>query len=342
MNKSVNLLKGLYIIGIPLFLLGIIVVLARSSMYSVNPDGLSFGITIDLVFSIPLVYLFLIRKTKIPKSTLIPMMLLGLFICSLVLPSKNQLYLDVIKTWLLPMVEFSIIGYVLYRLRKVVIHFLKDKRKTVDFYTALKSTCEEILPRYVVMPVVTEISIVYYGFIKWKKRPLHNHEFSYHQSSGTIPLLIGILLIIGIETFVLHRLVDQWSTIAAWIITFLSIYTGFQIFGFLKSMYHRPISIEDNILILRYGMVSETSIPLQNIEDITITSKDIEWNKERRKLSPLGNLESHNILIKLNQENILHQLYGLKKNYKCLGFYVDHPKDFKTFIEKTMGKDEEK
>ena len=41
-------------------------------------------------------------------------------------------------------------------------------------------------------------------------------------------------------------------------------------------------------------------------------SKDIEFNKETRKLSPLGELESHNIIIRLNKENTLIGLYGMK------------------------------
>jgi hypothetical protein len=103
-----------------------------------------------------------------------------------------------------------------------------------------------------------------------KKRELKENEFSYHKDSGTITLLIAIIFIVAIETLVLHILLTKWSSLVAWILTFLSIYSGIQIFGFLKSMFKRPISIENNKLFLRYGIMNETTIDLKNIDNIEI------------------------------------------------------------------------
>lgn len=336
MDKALNPKKLVIIFAIPLFIIGMMVLLAKSSFFNANPSSFSIGIIFDLLFTVPLIYFLLIRKTTIPKTTVIPFLIVGIVICSLILPAENQQYLNFFKTWLLPIVELFILSFVIYNLRKGIKHYKINKSETFDFYTTLKKTCYEMLPKAVVVPVVTEIAVFYYGFIYWKKTKLKDNEFSYHKNSGTIPLLIAIMGIVAIETVTVHILLAKWSNTAALIFTILSIYSGIQIFGFLKSMLKRPIVIEKNKLFLRYGIMTETTIDLKNIESVELSSKDIEFNKETRKLSPLGALESHNVVIRLKEENTFTGLYGIKRKYKVLALYVDDKIEFQEQINKSL------
>ena len=319
-----------------MLIIGLMIFISKTSLFKLNPDNLAIGITIDLLLTVPFIYFLLIRKTNIPKTTVVPFLILGVVLCSIILPSENQQYLNLFKTWILPIVELSVISYVIYNVRKGIKHYKLSKTESFDFFTTLKNTCYEILPKGVVIPVVTEIAVFYYGFLYWKKRELKENEYSYHKESGTITLLIAIIFIVAIETIVLHILLVKWSNIAAWILTFLSIYSGFQIFGFLKSMFKRPISIENDRLYLRYGIMSETTIYIKDIDRVEISSKDIEINKETRKLSFLGELEGHNIIIRLKKENELIGLYGLKRKYKNLALYIDEKIEFKNRINNAL------
>ena len=101
-------------------------------------------------------------------------------------------------------------------------------------------------------------------------------------------------------------------------------------------MYKRPIIIENNKLFLRYGIMNETTIDIRNIESIEVTSKDVELNKETRKLSILGELESHNIIIKLKEENTLIGLYGIKRKFKNIIFHIDDKNEFKNRINNAI------
>jgi len=336
MNKTISIQKYLIIFGIPMLIIGLMIFISKTSLFKLNPDNLAIGITIDLLLTVPFIYFLLIRKTNIPKTTVVPFLILGVVLCSIILPSENQQYLNLFKTWILPIVELSVISYVIYNVRKGIKHYKLSKTESFDFFTTLKNTCYEILPKGVVIPVVTEIAVFYYGFLYWKKRELKENEYSYHKDSGTITLLIAIIFIVAIETIVLHILLVKWSNIAAWILTFLSIYSGFQIFGFLKSMFKRPISIENDRLYLRYGIMSETTIYIKDIDRVEISSKDIEINKETRKLSFLGELEGHNIIIRLKKENELIGLYGLKRKYKNLALYIDEKIEFKNRINNAL------
>ena len=328
MHRKLHFQKGLIIFGIPLCIIGLMVFLAQSSAFMLNPDSMAIGITLDLVLTVPLVYFLLIRKTTIPKTTIVPFFILGITVCSFILPLENQYYLGLVKTWALPVVEISVLIYVASHIRNAIKQFKLDRKESFDFFTTLKSTCQKILPKMVVMPAVMEIAVFYYGFVYWRKRTLKKNEFSHYKESGSTALFIAIICIVSIETVVLHMLLAKWNTIAAYIVTFLSIYSGVQIFGFLKSIHKRPSCIEGNRLFLRYGIMVETVIDLEDIAAVEITSNDIILDKETRKLSVLGELESHNMIIRLKKENELIGLYGLKKKYRNLALSVDNMAEF--------------
>ena len=101
-------------------------------------------------------------------------------------------------------------------------------------------------------------------------------------------------------------------------------------------MYKRPISIENNKLYLRYGIMTETTIKISDIDFIEQSSKDIELNDETRKLSFLGELENHNIVIHLKTENTLIGLYGIKKKFKKLALHVDDKVGFINQVNKVL------
>lgn len=337
MNKITKIQKNILIFSVPLLIIASMTLIACSTLYNKAPNHFALGITIDLLLTSPLLYFLLIRKTTIPKTTIIPFMILGVVISSVIIPTENQYYLSLFKTWILPLIELFVLAFITYNVIKTIRQYkLNKSESSSDFFNILKSTCYNILPNVAIIPFVTEISVFYYGFVYWKKRKLKANEFSYHKDSGTIGLLIGIFLLIVVETITLHFLLAKWSSIAAWVLTSLSIYTGIQVFGFSKSILKRPIIILDHKLYLRFGIMNETVININDIEALELSSTDIELDKETRKLSFLGNLDSHNIILHLKNENTLTGLYGIKKTYKILAFHVDKKQEFKNRIDEIL------
>jgi len=333
MKAQLSFTRQILIAGMPIVLLASIFLISKSSIVDFTTKGLALGITIDLLFTIPFVYFLLIRKTKISNLTVIPLLISGMIMGSYILPEEHQQYLVFFKLWIFPIVEISIISFVIYKVRKVINAYKREKKTSIDFYIGLKKACFKLFPKKVVMPIVTEIAVFYYGFILWKKRIARSNEFTYHKKSGTVTLLIAIVFIIGIETYVFHILLLRWNAIAAWIFTSLSVYSGIQIFGFAKSLSKRLISIDENLLILPYGILTETIIDIDEIESVVVSTAEIKFDDDTRKLSPLGELESHNVVINLKTKNTLIGLYGIKKTYTRLALFVDNPNGFKNQIE---------
>ena len=328
MNGSLNLKRSLVNFGIPLSFFGILILIMQSSALKEN-NSLQLAVTIDLVLIVPLVYMFLLRGTKLPKTTMIPVMIIGMLLGSYLLPKGSQQYLGIFKTWIFPIVELSIIGYVILKARSTIKKYKDVQKLKLDFFTTLKLTCQEILPKRLVIPFATEIATFYYGFIHWKTIALQEHEFTYHKKSGALSLFGGLMLLIVIETVTLHTLLAKWNTIVAWFIAAISAYTLVQVFGFARSLSKRPISLEDKNIHIKYGILNEAKIPYVAIDSIEISTKELEKSKEIKKLSPLGELEAHNIIMYLKKEHTLQGVYGIKKNFKVLLFHIDEPKEFK-------------
>jgi len=335
MEKSLNINSNIINFSIPLLLFGSLIWLMKSSPLAGN-NSLVFALSADLIITVPLVYFLLIRRSKIPNTTVIPVMVIGLAIGSYFLPSQNQYYLALFKTWALPAIELSVLVFVILEVRKAIQQFRSIKSAAPDFFTALKETCYEILPKKLVLPFATELAVVYYGFINWKSYTLKENEFSYHKKSGTPALLGALILIIGVETVGLHHLLEHWSPIVAWVFTGISIYSAIQFLGFAKSLSQRPITIQAKSLNLKYGILNEADIPLSDIESVELSWKTVAKNDLSKSLSPLGELESHNLIIRLKKQHTLKGLYGTEKPFQVISLHLDEPKAFKNALERVI------
>ncbi|WP_343486484.1 hypothetical protein [Allomuricauda sp. d1] len=332
MVKNLRLLKK----GVPFLIVGILfiaLILLIQSQKNTLTKELSLAITLDLLLTIPLFYFLAIRRASIPKITIIPIMILGLIIGSLTLPIENQNYLNLFKTWFLPVIELTIFSMLGFKLVQVTRSFKKEKNKTRDFYDLMKSVSAEYLPKNIASLFATEIAMVYYGFLHWKPLKLSDNEFSYHKNSGTPALLLAFILIIGVETYILHILLMKWNSIIAWLLTGLSIYTAIQFFAFAKSLSKRPISITDNLVILRYGIMGGAEINVSNIGHIQLTTTPFPKEDGFKKLSFLGELDSHNVVLTVKRKSFFSGIYGINQKFKALGFYVDEPEQFKKMLE---------
>lgn len=306
----------------------------KSSYFLEHSSTLTFAVSADLLVTIPIIYFLFIRKTNIPKTTIVPMMFIGLCIGFYSLPEANQKYMQLFKTWLLPVIEVGVVSFIIYKVRKAILFHRTQQNTSLDFYTTLKKTCAEILPKPAVIPFATEIAVFYYGFVYWKKRKLAENEFSYHKESGSVALFFVLILLVGVEITPIHHLLAKWNMIAAWILTILSIYSGIQVFGYAKSLMKRPIKITKDTLLLRYGIMHEAEIPLTEIKEIRLSTKSFTKEDNILRFALLGELESHNVIIETHTKQTLRGLFGIKKSFTKLALHVDKNADFKNYIDR--------
>jgi hypothetical protein len=165
-------------LGIPIFLVGLIIFISKSAIFHINPRPISIGITIDLLLTVPLIYYLIIRRTTIPKISVFPFFVIGLLLATVILPSENQLLLDFVKVWILPIIELVLIFFIVKKVRAAIKANQQNREATTDFFTLIKNICSKLLPNYIATFLASEIAVIYYGFIQWRKTNLGRNEFT--------------------------------------------------------------------------------------------------------------------------------------------------------------------
>lgn len=326
MTLSIRLNR--YLPLLPLIIPILCILVSQSYLFDEDPVSLSAAITFDLLITTPVIYFLIIRKRSIPNTTVVPVFILGIIIGSIIIPEGYQDYLSIVKTWFLPILEITIVTYVILKIRKAFSQIKKHQTTSIDFFGAAKEASVSILPKALVIPFATELSVFYYGLLAWKSKKHHSNEFTYHKSTSTILVLAVFVFLIIIEAVAIHLLVQGWSTIAAWIFTGLSAYGCFQVLGILKSIPRRPIRIEDDHLILKWGIMVDTQIALSSIKEVKGFTKSVEKGDGYKFLSPFHEMEGHNVLLEFSEPSILVGFYGFKKSFDRLLLQVDNPDQF--------------
>ena len=74
-----------------------------------------------------------------------------------------------------------------------------------------------------------------------------------------------MMLVIPVETLVVHLLVSQWSDVAAWVLTAGSLYATLWLVADCRASVLRPIAFKGSVLEIRSGMRFSADIPLERV-----------------------------------------------------------------------------
>ncbi len=310
-------------LAVPALMTATIISIAVLVDYSTHQQVISQAITLDLVLTIPLVYWLIIRKTTIPNVTVVPVFIAGLLIAGTVLAPADQALLVQIRTWVLPVVEISVITFIVYRVIVFRRRYRSGQDQDRDVFSLLRRTASEFVPARLAYMLATELAVFYYLLLTWKKPVLSSGDFTSHKKSGTVPILAALVLMIVVEAAALHFLLAMWSPLAAWIFTGLSAYAALQVGGMARSLSRRFISVNQSEITLRSGILSEASVPLHLIKSFGPSTLPVDSISGGVNLSPLAGIEKANFVIHLTDCLEMSGLYGKKHTYSSIAFYVD-------------------
>ncbi len=311
--------------------------LGQSQSFLLSSQLSTQAILLDLFLTLPIGYFLMIRKTKIPNFTTVYVLLLALLLSGFILPADHQTFLQKIKFFAIPAIEIGIISTVVFKIWKLRKSYSENRIEGLDFYDNLLSATKDIFPHRLAGLISTEISVFYYLYKGKKQLNPQVEEFSYNKKTG-ISMVIGVILfLVLIETFVVHILIEQWNTTLAWVLTFLSLYTGIQILSILRSMNQRPILIykKSNQLVLRYGHAAQCTIEIENIKSLEQTRR-LKKDEGLILLTPFDMLETPNVILHLKEEQILHKFYGIRKPFASIAIHVDELEKFVKSLEESM------
>lgn len=125
MTKTSTIQQNAIAFLTPLTLLILLVLLPNSSLFSAHQSTLYNAITIDFIITIPILYFLLIRKRRISNLTIGPFLILCVVLASYTIPPENQDLLNRAKTWLIIVIELSVITFVIIKVKKQSIRIKK-------------------------------------------------------------------------------------------------------------------------------------------------------------------------------------------------------------------------
>lgn len=323
-------------IAVPAFLmvaitvLTVAVLLVRSSGFASDPTILAWALSFDIMVLVPSFYAFLAHKMRWPRTSVIPVFLLSLFVASRVLPSDHNGLVGVSEYIVLPIELFAIL-YVGFKLRKIRRERQAISSDSGDFVEAVETVLSRMVSnRRFVQLAVTEASVIHYGFFAWKKaRELATGEFTYHRENSHGAVTGVFVFLILIETTLIHLVLVSKVPVLAWVLVALSIYGALFLVADYNAARRRPIIVEHGLLRLRIGFRWRATIKLEDIQDIDASSADID---DKKGLLSATLLSGHNVVFRLRQPHTAKGLYGITKMFDRVALSIDNVTAFETAL----------
>jgi hypothetical protein len=121
-------------IGIPLIIFSSCFFITLTTKFKANPELLSNAILINILVVAPLIYLLAIRKSIISQMSVSRVFIAGLFVAGLILNVHSNPFLQIIKTWVSPLIELVVISFIVSK-----FYIANKKAKQINtFSTSLK------------------------------------------------------------------------------------------------------------------------------------------------------------------------------------------------------------
>ncbi len=322
--------RRLTVFAFPILILLSLIILTFSPFFTQSPGRLSQAIILDLIVTLPIAYLISIWKTSIPKYTFLSCIVIGTIVASIIIPTEHQGFFIPLKSILVPAVELSILGLILYKVVTIRKKMGAEELSNLGFYDKILHVTQEIFPSRLSYVLSTEIAVPYFIFIKKNNTPLKENEFSYYKKSGITTIIYVMMLLALAELSVVHLLLERYNTTLAWVASGLTLYSLLQIIALVRSLPHRNhfLDVGKKSLSLKYGFFSHGTLPTDNIKKVIITRKQLPEDKLNKTFSPLAILDSHNVVLELKEPWTFIGFYGKKITCQKLALYIDEKEEF--------------
>lgn len=298
---------------------------------------LAVGLDMTLVLPI-LCMLMLYRNSKNKWRILVPIMLAGYMM------SKLFLYANGID-------EAKLLGYIISPFVIIfftfTIHHLIQKYRVSKenqqvqkpVYDTLKERIEKKFPQLKNTGyLVHEISMYYYLFFGWKKRPYIDNNvpvFTYHRKSIMLVMLFFLGFVLTAEGFAVHLLVMQWSNIVAWIMSIGSLYVMLLFISDYRAMVLNPIIVKNESIQVRYGLRAYIDIPISNVCKVS-SSHTMEVPESEKKESIAPAMDGPNLLIECIEPVEVVLMFGQKRTTTKVYLHIDEPSEFQKLINSSL------
>ncbi|TQF71367.1 hypothetical protein [Pseudoalteromonas luteoviolacea] len=245
---------------------------SNSSLNDFGQANFEFLYLLDVFIVLPIICFLAVKNKKEALLKAITLCCLAVWVGSYIIPASSKFiwpYLEsgrYVISALILLFELAAIVTVVLAIKTA----LDDK---IDPDLAISQPIERFLGKSVVATVLNFETRMWTFALFAKRVKPDNYQgskhFSYHQKDGSQSNLLGFVFLIALEMPLMHLLLHfAWSPLAANVVTILSVLSLVFFLAEYRAMAKRPISIDGDDLIIRYGLYQPLKVPLSNIKDI--------------------------------------------------------------------------
>lgn len=326
-----------WFVSLALLILLTDITIARTVSFHAEDRLFVYAVLFDFMLVIPFLYwLCVLRKNGKPFTKAFPLPFLGAIAAWLVLPvsARSTIWQVIWPVELLIITaEVIFIGYEIRILYRFIQHFLRIKRQEADTAEALRISANEVIGEGKLASIVLhDVNVFYYLLFSWRRKRSvaaadNTTLFTYHRKTGQTLNAIIVTKIILFEGVVVHLLLQQWSHIAAWILTIADIWLLALIWADSRASVLNPVQLKAGILRLRYGMRIQAHVSLDDI-DVAACSREYHPDHKEQREAALPLLTTPNVRIQLKQPVRVDGFLFLPRNVSTIYLALDEPERF--------------
>ena len=187
--------------------------------------------------------------------------------------------------------------------------------------------------------LVLEARMWFYALFASGRRPTQfpgEAHFSTHAKDGNASNQLGFIMLILFELPIAHVLLALlWSAQAAWIASLLTLWGLAFLVAEYRASLLRPISLEGDTLVIRYGVLVDLRVPLRDIARVQAAQTAVP----RRQPGSLRCCEAGvpNVRIDLARPLDLPTLGGRGRSIERIHLGMDQPASFITRLQSRLG-----
>jgi len=312
--------------------------LIQTPIYGLTRPLPEWPIAFDLLVMLPLLYIFIHRKVR-KKALLggISLIAFGILVGAIIIPSEHQQIWTHFISWryvllaFLVLAELTLITFVIYALlskRRSSINTLEsqDEYQCQTESRLHQLICSTFGPSITTRFILLEMRMWLYCF--GGKRRLQitadKQAYYYDKQYENASTQQGFLFLIGAELPIAHVLIHLYSPTLALVITALSVYGFCFLVAEYRATLYRPISISHDVLHLKYGLLTNTKIPLNQIASVQPAKQGVKAQKGRWRFKGSGDV---NVCIQMKPHSILQGLFR-QEHVEEIYLGVNNPQHF--------------
>ncbi|HKP76120.1 MAG TPA: hypothetical protein VJT67_11300 [Longimicrobiaceae bacterium] len=313
--------------------------LAASPMFTRAPEMGTFGITFDLLVTVPAAFwLVVMRPLRLPWYAILPVVIASGYAGALVLPPEHRGLLHAARFLIAP-AEVWLVGFGAVRAWRLLRSGTHPRR---DVPEAMRAALGEIV-RYpaVAEAVAAEVALFWFALLSWRAKPAlapGEVAFTQHRKSGLGGMIGALSFACAVEAVGVHLFTaSQWGPRVAWVLTILSVYGVIWLVGIGRSVVLRPTTVAPDGLRVRMGMLHEALVPFDAIARVTPVPAAPAHRRAPGYLHA-ALFAAPRLLIELERPVDARGLYGTRKrNLTRIGLLVDDPAALTEALRERMG-----